>query len=368
MSAGAARGEGLWATSLPVREPTMAPWVLCRMTQHARCAHAISHAQGHLRVIPRLFGKSSGDTPRTSCGGVVVLPQVGCLSDPLLLLSFRKWAKGGRFVGFPNLGAERMNLLFWNLNRNDNTGLIASLVTEKDVDVAMFAEHQQVDVPALARVLGPCYQPGPSWLGCDKVRSVMKTDLRVRHTWEETRFSVSYIGGRDRDYILAMTHLPDRRSSPNVASRLFEIRKLMRRVHTAETQCSCDNTVIIGDLNANPYDSELLQVDALNAIPFKEVLRVHKKRTWHGWDFKYLYNPVLNWLSESTTMYGSYYRATADAEPYWHCLDQVLVSPSLMDSISQFAYLRSIGGEDLVEKWRPKKKISDHLPLFVTIQ
>ena len=261
-----------------------------------------------------------------------------------------------------------MNLLFWNLNRNDNTGLIASLVREKDVDVAMFAEHQQVDVTALARVLGPCYQPGPSWLGCDKVRSVMKTDLRVRHTWEETRFSVSYIGGRDRDYILAMTHLPDRRSSPNVASRLIEIRALMRRVHTAETQCSCDNTVIIGDLNANPYDSELLQVDALNAIPFKEVLRVHKKRTWHGREFKYLYNPVLNWLSESTTMYGSYYRATADAEPYWHCLDQVLVSPSLMDSISQFAYLRSIGGEDLVEKWRPKKKISDHLPLFVTIQ
>lgn len=165
-----------------------------------------------------------------------------------------------------------------------------------------------------------------------------------------------------------MTHLPDRRSSPNVASRLFEIRALMRRVHAAETQYSCDNTVIIGDLNANPYDSELLQVDALNAIPFKEVLRVHGKRTWHGRDFKYLYNPVLNWLSESTTMYGSYYRATADAEPYWHCLDQVLVSPSLMDSISQFAYLRSIGGEDLVEKRRPKKKISDHLPLFVTIQ
>lgn len=110
----------------------------------------------------------------------------------------------------------------------------------------------------------------------------MKTDLRVRHTWEETRFSVSYIGGRDRDYILAMTHLPDRRSSPNAASRLIEIRALMRRVHAAETQCSCDNTVIIGDLNANPYDSELLQVDALNAIPFKEVLRVHEKRTWHG--------------------------------------------------------------------------------------
>ena len=35
-----------------------------------------------------------------------------------------------------------------------------------------------------------------------------------------------------------------------------------------------------------------------------------------------------------------------------------------MDGVKGYSYLKRIGCEDLIAQWRPKREISDHLPLL----
>lgn len=262
-----------------------------------------------------------------------------------------------------------MNLLFWNLARHDNAELAIRAIKDKDADIAILAEHGGIDAKAIVDTLGPEYREGPSQAGCDKIKSIMKSNLERQYTDEQSRHSVNVIkDGSGKSFVIAMTHLTDKRSDPDSSARMYEIRQLMAMVRAIEKSKGCEDIVIIGDLNANPYDSELLQPDAFNAVLFKDVIRKTRKRTWQGHEFEYLYNPILNWLSEDPKMYGSFYLSSPTTGPHWNCLDQVLVSPSLMDKVADVEYMRSIGDTNLLAQVGPKKCISDHLPLFVTIR
>lgn len=78
-----------------------------------------------------------------------------------------------------------MNLLFWNLAHHDNTELAIRAIKEKDTDIAILAEHSGIDAKAIVDTLGPEYREGPSQAGCDKIKSVMKSGLRI-HTASAT--------------------------------------------------------------------------------------------------------------------------------------------------------------------------------------
>ena len=144
---------------------------------------------------------------------------------------------------------------------------------------------------------------------------------------------------------------------------------MMDVVHGYELSLGSDKTVVMGDFNANPYDEELLLPSAFNAMLFKGILRARGSRTWHGKSYPFMYNPTVNWLSEDTETYGSHYYSSGDGtSPVWNCYDQALVSRILMDGVRGYRYLRRIGETDLIASRRPKRKISDHLPLLVDVE
>ena len=124
---------------------------------------------------------------------------------------------------------------------------------------------------------------------------------------------------------------------------------MMDVVHGYELSLGIDKTVVMGDFNANPYDEELLLPSAFNAMLFKGILRARGSRTWHGKSYPFMYNPTVNWLSEDTETYGSHYYSSGDG-------------------VRGYRYLRRIGETDLIASRRPKRKISDHLPLLVDIE
>ena len=144
---------------------------------------------------------------------------------------------------------------------------------------------------------------------------------------------------------------------------------MMGVVHGYEQSLKIDKTIVVGDFNANPYDEELLLPNAFNAMLFKGILRARGSRTWHGKSYPFMYNPTVHWLSEDTETYGSHYYSSGDGtSPVWNCYDQALVSRTLMDGVRSYSYLRRIGETDLIARRRPKRKISDHLPLLVDIE
>lgn len=186
--------------------------------------------------------------------------------------------------------------------------------------------------------------------------------------FEESRFTVLVMKSLGARFIVAATHLVDRMSASDSELRLIDIRQMMGVVHGYEKVFSIDKTVIMGDFNANPYDKELLLPSAFNAMLFKDLLKMRASRTWGGKSYPFMYNPTIHWLSENTKTYGSHYHLSGDGTgPIWNCYDQALVSPALMDSARCYSYLKKIGGVDLFAEIRPRREISDHLPLLVEI-
>lgn len=58
---------------------------------------------------------------------------------------------------------------------------------------------------------------------------------------------------------------------------------------------------------ASPFDEELIQKDAFNAVLYKEVIQNKSEIVYQHRKFRLLYNPTLNHISETNHQYGSFY-------------------------------------------------------------
>ena len=169
-----------------------------------------------------------------------------------------------------------------------------------------------------------------------------------------------------KDYLLAAIHLEDRRNY-KPAERIDTIKGLVADIEQTEDLFKCNNTIVIGDFNANPYDEELLSKFAFNAVLFKPIINKSELTNPNSLKRKRFYNPILHYISEDTQMYGSFYYENDYATSYWHCLDQVLVRKSLVNCVNHVQYLKRINTKNLLENTIPNVRISDHLPLLFSL-
>lgn len=257
-----------------------------------------------------------------------------------------------------------MNLLFWNIMGNNLSSYIATCLINNDIDIAIFSEHKGTDFKTLSKKIGYSLYEGMG--GCDKTILLSKKNVQVDLKQEQNRYAL-YVVNIDRtQYVLAGIHLHDRRNT-DTATRIAYIGRLVNDIKNIERNNKCSNTIIIGDFNANPYDDELLQANAFNAVLFKEVIRKSETRTIDETVYRRFYNPILNFISEDTKNYGSFYFTQGSNSPIWHCLDQILISKPLIDRFDSMCYLKQIGNNSLIKKIQPNEAISDHLPLFAKI-
>ena len=259
-----------------------------------------------------------------------------------------------------------MNILFWNIAGHDVSRHIAACAMEQHADVICLAEHRAVDPRRLCELL-----KGYKWVndkaGCDAIRLFARPTVVVVDQSERDRFIVCLVECERERYILSATHLPDRRNNPTPEKRCRILRSLVAEARALENVHDCTNSIVIGDLNANPFDPELTSLDTLNATLFRDVIARLGKRTSYGRECPLMYNPVLDSLRDDPDNNGSYYVIDGTPPIYWHCLDQVVVSASLAGRVISMRYLREIGGESIVGNAGPRRDVSDHLPLITTI-
>ena len=167
-----------------------------------------------------------------------------------------------------------LNILFWNLNRNNNTEHILNCIAEHDVDIAVFAEYTDIknktviiDTSSIEDNLGNMY----AWVhGAEpegKVTLLAKKtigNVKKIQQDERSRYSLYIVETALNNYLLAAVHLEDRQSDPYSACRKKTIRRLTSDINSNEKIFEIEDTIVIGDFNANPYDEELLDKDAFN--------------------------------------------------------------------------------------------------------
>jgi hypothetical protein len=151
-----------------------------------------------------------------------------------------------------------------------------------------------------------------------------------------------------------------------------ECRALAAEVREVESECGHERTVIVGDLNLDPYDAPVVEAGGLHAVMSRRVAN-RGFRHVRGKRYAYFYNPMWEVLGRGGDLpQGTYfYDRGGHVVRYWHAFDQVLVRPSLLDRLppNGVDVIHCVGTESLLDgQGRPNlHRYSDHLPLLFTI-
>lgn len=151
--------------------------------------------------------------------------------------------------------------------------------------------------------------------------------------------------------------------------RRAQAEQIMMDLVEEERAFNTNNSLIIGDFNANPFDIVLLGHNYFNSVLFRELIENNEFVKWNCRCYRRFYNPSFDYLSEKNKQYGSFYYDDPNYPLYWNCLDQVLVRKTLIESLKNVEYIKQVGSTFLLTTKGKinKNKLSDHLPLFVRI-
>lgn len=127
-------------------------------------------------------------------------------------------------------------------------------------------------------------------------------------------------------------------------------------------------TVLIGDLNMNPFDKGLVGAQALNAVMTRDLAR-REERIVANRAYRLFYNPMWGCFGDQTPGPPGTYFYSASGGYFWNIFDQVLLRPALMDCLVELRIVDEDGQDSLLtERGRPRAaELSDHLPLLVRL-
>ncbi len=152
-----------------------------------------------------------------------------------------------------------------------------------------------------------------------------------------------------------------------------ELRKLAARIVAVEQTRGHARTLLIGDLNAHPFQEGVYAWDGLHAVMTREQARKGQRRIDQT-SSRFFYNPMWRFFGETSAgPPGTYHWPGygSNAALYWHMLDQVLVRPALLPYLPQdgVQILTHDGTMSLAKpNNRPDPDVgSDHFPVLVQL-
>lgn len=260
--------------------------------------------------------------------------------------------------------------LFWNINRKPIANAVAELATIHRTDIVILAECT-IDGAHLLAELNAA--PGSGYrlsTGISKGITILTRFSRefLRPMHESDHVSISRLALPARsELLLAAVHLPSKLYWSG-ESQGFECAELARRIAHDEDRAGHERTVLVGDMNMNPFEPGIVSSVGLNAVTSRRIAgRV--TRTVQGRAYRLFYNPMWSHLGDVRgDTAGSYFYDTAEHLNYfWNVFDQVLLRPELarrFDS-NQLSIIKFVGERSLVRgDGRPDATLySDHLPI-----
>ena len=264
-----------------------------------------------------------------------------------------------------------MTFMFWNLHNNPETfPIINCILDEYDVDICILTEYPQNDISSYSIKEGYLLYTSPSVN--HKMYFIHKKDINLNIGQDiDNRMSLRNISlDNEMKINLISCHLHDKIYNPE-EDRKYIFRHYSNKIIEFEEEKECDNTIIVGDLNIDPYDTIMFSADIFNTTMNKKIAR-NIQRRFQGHDYKYFYNPMWKFFNDSNYLIsGTYYYSKNQLVSYkWHIFDQVLIRPSLIrkfdedklkiiTTVSSYRLLKNNGAIN--------KNISDHLPIVFSI-
>ena len=315
-----------------------------------------------------------------------------------------------------------MRLLFWNMNRRGLPTNVAHLAWQENADVLILAECGATSAELLVALNDPVqqtaaertpqYQFAPGNCGhllfftrfdsnyLTKVTETHRISIRKLKiptlpqaqgrllyptdgekdgapAPSSDRRTIPGLGQREtwgthgHELLIAAAHLPSKQDLSE-ESQVFEAVHFARLIEDAEKHCGHQRTVVIGDLNMNPFEAGMVAASGgLHAVGSRRVAE-RERRTVHQRPYGFFYNPMWAHFGDRGETAGTYYYESGEPLCYfWNLFDQVLLRPALLDGFSheQVRIVTTIGTASLLRDGCPDKEyVSDHLPVVVEVQ
>jgi len=142
---------------------------------------------------------------------------------------------------------------------------------------------------------------------------------------------------------------------------------LVADIRALEQQEGHERTIIVGDLNVNPFETPVAWAGGLHGIMDRRVVE-RETREVRGREYSMFYNPMWGFFGDRTPgPSGTYYRTSSESVNYfWNTYDQVLLRPTLTTHLSDLRVLDADGADSLLTPSGLPDAVSgsDHLPLL----
>ncbi|MEW6357850.1 MAG: endonuclease/exonuclease/phosphatase family protein [Planctomycetota bacterium] len=270
-----------------------------------------------------------------------------------------------------------MNFLFWNLNGKSIPTPVANLAHEHDIDVLILAECKQDMVCDILLALNrptprkyslahwPPQRVDMAFLARLPHGSVEVVDYDERTCVRRLRPPVGL------DVVLVHAHFPSKRYCSAHHQEQY-CRRVAEMISKAEQRVGHQRTVLVGDLNMNPFECGMARANGLHGVMARQIARKGGRRVF-GEFRPFFYNPMWSHFGDwPSGPPGTYYYPSSDELAYfWHMFDQVLVRPELLDRFedghlripTEAGATRLLDGSGLPDR----RASSDHLPLIFAL-
>ena len=265
-----------------------------------------------------------------------------------------------------------ITFLFWNIKNNPIQSIIARLALRHEVDVIMLAECDIAPATLLLTLNESTNRPYyyiPS-IGCKRIRMFTRfPEKSIPVVLENDKFTIRHLNIQDKvDILLSVSHLRSKLFGKN-SNQIIASGDLSKSIKKAEGIIGHTKTVLVGDLNMNPFEDGVIMASGLNGTMSRSIAQERVRRVERK-DHIFFYNPMWNFLGDfnSNPPGTYYYKQAEETNLRWYIYDQVLIRPDLLAyfNIHDLKILTSDGYTNfLSENGIPRKDtVSDHLPLF----
>ena len=262
-----------------------------------------------------------------------------------------------------------MKFAFWNVHQNTMiNNYIVDLIYENGIDIIVLAEYNDHEQKLRNQLIDKgIYMEKYITPGCDRIK-MYGSIQNVMPANQNKYYSVQII---DNKYILCGMHLPSRIYSEHWERRNIVIDMIVADINELEKKFKLENTIILGDINENPYDSGCLNATKFHGIPSGEDAQ-KGSRSIMGKTFKMFYNPMWNLFGDFSYPPGTYYHNGSEpVNSFWNIYDQVMIRPGMKKCFVEksLKIITDMQKYSLVDKLKhPRKDISDHLPIVFEIK
>jgi hypothetical protein len=165
---------------------------------------------------------------------------------------------------------------------------------------------------------------------------------------------------------IAVVHLLSKAGGPKPEDQQAVATAISREIVEYEDREGCQNTVLVGDLNMNPFEPGMVMVSGFHGTMSRQIAR-RPDRRWRHEKYRRFYNPMWGLFGDRTPGPSGthYWESSTTSNQHWHMFDQVLLRPSMMDLLRELqiveydGYLSLLDGDGVATK----EHLSDHLPI-----